>query len=486
MKRRKFIKQVAVGSTLSMLPLSWVWGKDKQGLLSAQSAGPTDRDKPLIHCAFTYPPTSRLEEEGYFSYPGSSFDAEERQKRYERKLRGMEQKLGVDIDFEGDPLDESESVTRFINKVKNTNPNGLVLFPFKKSHWDRVMRIVEETQTPAVVLATQGVLLIGHVRQLYEESGAYMINSLNNLDAVEYGLRMIRTAFRMSRKTILNIDYSERSERRVPVIGTRVVTVPIDRFYELYDETDVTSEVQHCADDWWNNAEKAVHQQKSGVVKGARAYYALKKFIKEEQADAMMMNCLPGVRSREHVPPCMGYMALRDQGIPAGCESDTDSTLCMMLLQELFNKPAFQHNEMVDTEKNTYFAAHCTSASKMKGFGNESEPYEMWDHAEAGWGCVPRVLMEPGTPVTVTYYHAAGSEGERPKMAIYSGEVLRPMPLPETGGCRTNVEVKLHDIDDVVNFKAGRHTSLIYGNHKEDLQHFCQLMDIEELRFESA
>ena len=486
MKRRKFIKNIAIGSTLSMLPISWTLGKDSYSMMASRSAGATDRKKPLIQSAFTYPPTSRLEEEGYFSYPGSSFDAEGHQARYERNLRGMEEKLDVDIDFEKEPLDESESVTAYINKVKDTNPDGLVLFPFKKSHWDRVVRIVEETQVPAVVLATQGVLLIGHVRQLYDESGAYVINSLNNLDAVEYGLRMIRTAFRMKKKTILNIDYSERSEQRIPVIGTRVVTVPIERFYDLYDKTKVSDKVQHCADNWWNNSEKATRTEKSDAVDGSRAYYALRQLIREEEGDAMMMNCLPGVRTRDHVPPCMGFMALRDNGVPAGCESDTDATLCMMLLQELFNKPAFQHNEMVDTEKNTYFAAHCTSASKMKGFDAEQEPYELWDHAEAGWGCVPRVLMEPGTPVTVTYYHAAGSENERPKMAIYSGEVLRALPLPETGGCRTNVELKLHDIDDVVNFKAGRHTSLIYGDHREDLQHFCQLMDIEELRFEST
>ncbi len=454
--------------------------------MAPQSAKAADRDKPLIKCAFSYPPTSRLKKEGYFSYPGSSFDAEGRQQRYERKLRSIEQNLGIDIDFEGDPLDESDSVTRFINEVKETKPNGLVLFPFKESHFANIERIVQETQVPSVVLATQGVILVADVRSLYNESETYMINSLNNLEAVEYGLKMINAAFKMSKKTILNIDYSERKEERVPVIGTRVVTVPIERFMEVYDQIDVNSEVQRCANSWWNTAEKIKQPDKENTVNASRAYYALKRMIKEEQADAMMMNCLRGLRDREHVPPCMGFMGLRDEGIPAGCESDTDATLCMMLLQELFNKPAFQHNEMVDTEKNTYFAAHCTSASKMAGFDKEHEPYELWSHAEAGWGCVPRVLMKPGTPVTITYYHSAGSGEARPKMAICTGEVLRPMPLPETGACRTNVEVKLHDIDDVVNFKAGRHTSLIYGDHKEDLQHFCQMMDIEELRFEST
>ena len=38
MKRRKFIKDIAVGSTLSMLPLSWVLGKDKQDIAAPQPA----------------------------------------------------------------------------------------------------------------------------------------------------------------------------------------------------------------------------------------------------------------------------------------------------------------------------------------------------------------------------------------------------------------------------------------------------------------
>ena len=55
-----------------------------------------------------------------------------------------------------------------------------------------------------------------------------------------------------------------------------------------------------------------------------------------------MMNCLPGLKHpHQHVPPCLGYMKLRDEGIPMGCESDLDATLTMMLEQQLFDRPAF-------------------------------------------------------------------------------------------------------------------------------------------------
>lgn len=173
----------------------------------------------------------------------------------------------------------------------------------------------------------------------------------------------------------------------------------------------------------------------------------------------------------------MGFMSLRDEGVPMGCESDLDATLTMMLLQELFDRPGFQHNPAVDTEKNHYFCAHCTSASKMKGVDAPSEPYVLRNHAEAGWGCVPRVLMSAGQEMTIAKYISARGE-QKPRMIIYSGTIVGCPPIPPTGGCRTNVEATLNELDDVCDLQ-GHHLSLIYGNYAKDLRTFCQLYDIE-------
>jgi len=52
----------------------------------------------------------------------------------------------------------------------------------------------------------------------------------------------------------------------------------------------------------------------------------------------------------------------------------------MMLLGKLFDRPSFQHNLGLDTERNEYFAAHCTSASRMGGPGSRAEPYVLRSH----------------------------------------------------------------------------------------------------------
>jgi len=470
--RRDFLMLAGGAAAVACLPAS---------VLRAESATVADgKRQAVIRGAFIYPPTEQLDKAGYYSWPGSTFDAEGRQQQYQRRLAEMEKRLDLSLGIDQTPLDSRESVESFIKDVKQSRPDGLLLFPFKKGHWDRVVRIVKETEVPTIILATQGVLLVGHVRQLHDEPETYLINSLNNLDAVESGLKMIRAAHRLRMATIINVDGRERKEYRVHGCGTRVVNVPHQQFYDIYAKTQADEPVRQLAQEWTSLAKKIVQPNEADILDAARAYFALKTLIDQERADAMMMNCLPGLyHPHKHVPPCMGFMKLRDERIPAGCESDLHSTLTMILYQELFDKPTFQHNESVDTETNLYFGAHCTSASRLAGFDTEPEPLELMSHAEAGWGCVPRVLMKPETPVTLGYYLPPVDENGKARMAIYTGEVVRCPPIPETGGCRTNVEVKLNNLEDAISFIEGRHTCLIYGDHGEELRRYCQLMDIE-------
>jgi L-fucose isomerase-like protein len=224
-----------------------------------------------------------------------------------------------------------------------------------------------------------------------------------------------------------------------------------------------------------SDAVKIVQPTKEDIIEAAKSYFILKKILAEEKADALMMHCLPGLRApRKHVPPCMGYMSLRDEGIAMGCESDLDATITMMLLQELFGKPGFQHNPAYDTENDHYFCAHCTSASRMNGINQPAEPYELMSHCEAGWGTVPRVLFKEGQEVTIAKFLAS----QNPQLLLYSGVTIDCPPIPPTGGCRTNVRTTLNELENGTDLK-GHHLIMIYGNHVKQLKQFCQLYDIE-------
>ena len=490
--RRDFIATMGVSVAGASLSAGKLLGAG--GLVRSPGA---DKKPVTIRGAFLYPPTKVLDQEGYYSWPGSDFDAEGRHKAYLPQVAEMEGRLGIRIVMDQEPLDAASDVDQFIAGIKATKPDGLLLFPFKKyPPWHHMIRIIEETQIPTVILATLGVFQNRHVRHL-DQPGVYIINSPDNLEAVENGLRMIKTGCFLREATILNLAGNSVEERTVPFLGTTVRNIPLQRFYDHFAQTGATEEVRALAEEFATHAAKIVQPTREDIVDAARTYFVLKTILEEEKGDALMMTCLAGLRQpRKHVPPCMGFMRFLDQGTAMGCESDLDGTLTMMLMQALFGKPGFLHNSGLDTERNHYWGAHCTAPSRMNGPGEPASPYELMSHAEAGFGTVPRVLFAEGQEVTLARdlswppepisrptiealaARAATVPPQEPRLLLYSGKIVRCPPIPPAGGCRTNVEIAINELDRAIDL-IGNHMVMMYGNHVQQFRQFCQLHGIE-------
>jgi len=463
--RREFLQAVgATAGTMALLPGNSV------GAEAGAKAAARKKGIASVRGAFVYPPSESLRKAGYWSAPGVDFDAEGRQKQYMRRIKKIEQDLGIRIAMDEKPLDLGADVTRFINQVKQSKPDGLLLIPFKKGHWGHVTRIVSEVGIPTVVLASLGVLLVDHIKQLHRKPGVYLIHSLDNLDAVEYGMRMIKTARRMKESRIISIAGSKAGEYVVPAIGTQVRVLPLKRYYDEIERTEITDAVKQLAHAWMENAKKIIEPSEADVITAARMHFVNERILKEENGDAIMMDCL----ARGHYIPCMSYMHLRDQGIAAGCQNDLDATLTMMLVQDLFDRPGFMGNAAMETETNHYHHAHCTSASKLNGTSKPAEPYILRSFAHSGLACVPQVLFREAQEVTMADY----LHGKAPQMLIYSGKVVRNWHMPPAGGCRTNITMTINEVDDVCDVK-GMHQTVFYGNCAGQLRTFCQLYGIK-------
>jgi len=428
-----------------------------------------------IKAAFTYPPTARLREEGYYSWPGSGFDAEGRQKQYSAEAARMAAELNLRLDVEPVPLDSKEDAGRFLKAVEASRPDGLLLIPLKKSHIENVLLIADQTGLPTIVFTSVGVLLNQQLREAAARPKLHLIHSFENLAALREAMKFIQARRRMAESTILNLSGEARRESRVPHFNTRIQQVPLTDFYELFARTGRSDEISERAQRYLREAVRLVEPTEQDAYEAAKCYAVLKEIIRHERADAVMMNCLPGLRHpRKHVPPCMGFMDLRDEGIPAGCQADLDATLTLMLVEYLFDRPAFQHNPSADTASKLYFGAHCTSPCRMQGPEGRREPYALRSHAEAGWGCVPQVLFSTGQKVTIANYQ---SRLQRPEMVIYSGVIVGCPASPPAGGCRTNVQIRLDQDVDPIQLK-GEHLSMWYGDHAAQLRAFCRLHDI--------
>ena len=85
--------------------------------------------------------------------------------------------------------------------------------------------------------------------------------------------------------------------------------------------------------------------------------------------------------------------------------------------------------------------------------------------------------MRAGQDVTIAKY-LSSKNGEVPQLLLYSGRITGCPPSPPAGGCRTNIETTLNELEDAALVK-GHHLCLVYGNYVKELKIFSQLYGIE-------
>lgn len=466
--RRVFLQTVSLASGALVLTPSGSAGQQ-------QEPAPSEKKTPTVRGAFIYPPSESLRKAGYWSWPGSSFDAEGHQRSYTKKFDGIAKQLKMHLTMDRDPLDDDASVARFIESIKQTKPDGLVLVLFKKLHFTQLQKVLEATKLPTVAVVPLGVLLHNYIQKLQKYPKLVLVNSHDVFEPVTDALKAMAAARRMRDSLLINIEGKGGGEAIEPHLGTHVRHIAHARFTNAFAQTKIDDKVKQLSAAYTRGAQEVVEPGKEDLEQAARSYFALKRLIDEEKADAMMMSCLQGLRKpRTHVPPCMGFMSLHDEGIVAGCQSDLEATLSMMLVRHLFDRPAFMNNPSYDTVHNEYYCAHCTAPSRMAGYDAPSEPYILRSHAEAGWGCVPQVLFSEGQEMTMLHYFP----GKSPKMSLYTGKVARCYPkLP--GGCRTNLQMTINEVDDMSKLVLGGHQVVFYGNGSNLLRTFCRLNGIE-------
>lgn len=445
---------------------------------------PTAKKEPAtVRVAFLYPPSDTLRAPGgWWSWPGNDFDAERRQREYSKRLKQIAEKFAMRILIDDAPLASQQDVTHFINEVKQSKPDGLLLIPFHNPAFRYLDLILNEVAPPAdadaetpessiptIVYSSLGVKH-GSVKR-YQRPGVCFIQTLDDLDSIEYGMRMINAMQLIRQSRIISVaGAGEPTEATIPGLGAKIRRLPIESFVHEVEQTEVTEAVKQLADEYLANAKEVLEPARPETVTAAKVHFACKRILEVEQGDAIMIDCL----RRGEFMPCMSFMTLRDEGIAAGCENDLSATLTLMLVQHLFDRPGFQVNPCYDTERNQFFASHCTSASKLFGTAGPQEPYLLRNYAHTNDPtCVPQVLWREGEEVTMAHYLPA----EQPQMLVYTGTVVKSYDMPPVGGCRTNVAFTINEHDDVCDVQ-GHHNVVFYGNYGRQLRRFAQLYGI--------
>jgi len=410
----------------------------------------------------------------WMGWPGAAYPVDRYEKEYPEEAERIGNEMGVNVKF-AETVYDDEGVTKFIETFKGEPPDGVLVIPLSMGMWELVDKITS-VGIPAVVFASVGTVFTGHVSERSRKKGVYLISSID-FQQVKTGFRMIDTKKKLAadRILILKGDTKEPLDTVVDNLDIEVRTVGRQNIVSAYEKIGETDEVKEIAREYLENAKKTVEPSQQDVINAARMYIACKDLLTEYDATAITMDCLGLVGSRLiDTTPCMSFSKLNDEGTPAACEADFDAILTMLLLKHMFGKPSFMNDPVPETVRNVLIAAHCTSPTKLDGYGSKSEPFILRSHSESNIGVSPQVLWKEGQDITLSKFQGPG------KMIIGSGTVIGNVETPPAGGCRTSVEVKMRGIEDVRNTK-GFHQLLMYGDHAKELNDLCQLLGIEAI-----
>jgi hypothetical protein len=469
MDRRRFL------STVTMAAGGLAAGTVPPLLADASRQPQGRKEGARVRAAFLYPPSKSFADnpDGWWSWPGNEFGAEGRQERYTAAFREMETKLGMAIAATDKPVATKEDAERLAREIQADRPDGLLLVMFYNGslpYADLLLKAAEESGLPAVFFIGLGVKhgAVPH----YRRPGVYFIQSLDNLDAIEYGMRMINAKKRMSQTRLLSITEAEEPREGIEkFLGTTVRVIPFAKYAEVFGKIEVRGEARRWIDRFSAAATELRGLSSEALDNAARAHFALKKLLADERADGLTMNCL----RRGMLKPCLSFAVLNSYLIPAACENDLPALYTQLLGQLLTGRPGFQHNPCYETEQNHYYASHCTCAMRLRGPDQPALPYLLRRFAHTNEGsCAVQVLWDPGDPVTMVRFYP----GAEPALDVYAGKVVKSHPMPPGAGCTTNVEIEVTDRDDACKVR-GHHNLLFCGDFARKFRLFAQLFKMK-------
>ncbi len=470
--RREFIKKSAILTAGSF----FVRSLGNYGIESLQDqkyirvSGKAANYVPLIKAAFV------RRKEGYgMRWPGAVYDGEAARTRYTEDLKKSAASLNIKLDLRDDPVYSSDEADQWLNYVKESKPDGILLILLdRQDHTWPTAQKSADSGIPLIVFSPLGTSFTTNTITLADKPGC-VIYSTNDFNQVTYGLKMLKAGAKMKRSKCVVISGNERRQTLLTAdTGINLQYVPADTFIAIYNNTTVDKEVLMMADEYIKDAREMRLTTRQDVINGIRSYIVAGKIIEEEKADAISMDCLGALGKIDVSLPCISWSKMNDEGIPAACEADTGAIAAHIIIQYLFDRPGFQQDPVADTSDDTLIGAHCSCPTRLNGFNNPPEPFELIHH-HGNRDAVPRTLWKTGQRITLLDFFP---EEKRSKLLFATGTVIENLSVPPSGGCVVSVKYKMDGEHDVLSF-PGMHQLFFYGDYKKELKDFCKLYNFE-------
>ncbi len=408
----------------------------------------------------------------WLGWPGSSYDVEGHRKEYEKSFFASANRVGVNLEMLPDPIENDSALEEFIRFISTEKPDAILIHTQRRKMWKKIEKIYETTHIPMLVWAPIGTVFTTQIHEFARKEGVYVLSTLDT-SSIDQALRMVRAKKQLDATQILVVHGNERKDEVMDRFNTKIRHVPRNMMEEMFQKIPVTEEVKDIAGEMKKKALKVVEPTDEDLINAGRSYIAGKHLLKLEGANAITTDCLGMVTQKTvPTPPCMGACLFQDHGVTYGCEADIFGAFSLMFVSYLFDKPGFMNDPVPETVKNELITAHCVCGTKLNGFDKPSEPYILRSHSESNIGVSLQVLWKEGQPVTLVRFNNPH------ELILDTGVVKENINTPPAGGCRTNFSIKMDNVEesrDVLGF----HQVVFYGNHKRDVQNFCQLFGIK-------
>lgn len=337
----------------------------------------------------------------------------------------------------------------FFNKIEEDRMYGHALY----QQWYQMDAVEEFTEVDLVINDYEeliGKLKAHRAVKKLEESKVLCIGEPNNFFAGGLAARAAVNKFRPA------IDY-----------------MSFNTFQERLEEKSLDDEeVVNIKDNFLENADSISEEiDEETSLKSARVYVVLKEIIENNGYDAITANCLSGILDLVGTTPCIGFQILRDEGIPAVCEADIPQLVTTILLRYIADKPTFINDPVVVPDEDRVVVAHCTAATKMKGFEEEPEEYDAALHHETKLGLAPSVKFSEGQNVTM-----AGVSHDFNEMIAAEGEITRNTDYHI---CISQADVEVKDAQYLLDNFKGFHWVMVYDKWMDELKKACDLLGIK-------
>jgi hypothetical protein len=475
--RREFIRDSAglLAGTVILGKCSQRGEKASSGPRPVRASGPGSTYTPRLHAAFV----RRKEEYGMW-WPGAVYDGEAARKMYAEEMSQAARGLGADFKLRPEPIYSIEEANAWIFEAESDGADGLVLVVLDRQRhsWPTAHRVAESA-VPSVIFSPLGTSFTTNTAPLAETPGC-LVYSTNDFEQAAFGMKMLCASAKMRRSRCVVIMGEDAYDKPLADLGIMLRHVPAGTFIEEYNRLPENQEILAMADDFIRRARKMTGATRQDVINGVKSYFVARRILEREEADAITMDCLGALADKPVSLPCISWSRMNDESIPAACEADDGAIAAHIMVQYLFGRPGFQQDPVADTSDDTIIGAHCSCPTRLNGFHEPPEPFDLMHH-HGNRDAVPRTLWRQGQRVTCLDILPALSEGadgsqagRRSEALISVGSVVGNMEVPPSGGCVVSVKVKLDSPQEVLSF-PGFHQLFFYGDYGKQMKDFCRL-----------